>query len=294
MVEKPLAAHKADAERLLAVRREFPRLMFGAMFQLRTERRYLAMRDLIQRGDLGDIVRFSWLVTDWFRTEAYYASGGWRATWRGEGGGVLVNQCLHQLDMLQWLLGMPARVRSFAQFGRYHDIEVEDNVTCYLEFANAATGVFIASTGEAPGTNRLEISGTMGKLLLEEERLVFFRNAVSMIEQSKTARLGFEKPAVTRVELPIEGEPAQHAAIMRNFVEAILDGAALIAPGEEGLASIELANVLLYSALLNQTVELPLEAAAYEQKLLALGAASTVKKKVAKGSTEDFARSFPP
>jgi len=142
------------------------------------------------------------LITDWYRSEAYYASGSWRATWRGEGGGVLINQCLHQLDMLQWLLGLPARVHSFVQLGRYHEIEVEDNVTAYMEFPNAATGVFIASTGEAPGTNRLEISGTMGKLLLENDSLTFFRNKVSMIDTLRTAKLGFQKPDMEKITIP--------------------------------------------------------------------------------------------
>ena len=151
MVEKPISAHKADAERLIAVSKTHPKQVFAGMFQLRTEPRYLKIQKLVKSGELGELVRVNWIITDWFRTEAYYASGGWRATWKGEGGGVLLNQCLHQLDMLQWLCGMPARVRGFCQLGRYHNIEVEDNITCYLEWANGATGVFVSSTGEAPG-----------------------------------------------------------------------------------------------------------------------------------------------
>jgi predicted dehydrogenase len=144
MVEKPVSAHKADAERLIAAHQKHPGLVFGAMFQLRVEPRYVKLRKLIQSGELGEIVRVNWIITDWYRTEAYYASGGWRATWRGEGGGVLLNQCLHQLDALQWLCGLPARVRGFCQLGRYHNIEVEDNVTIYLEWPNGATGVFVS------------------------------------------------------------------------------------------------------------------------------------------------------
>src|SRR5215472_10994083 len=137
MVEKPISAHKADAERLIAAHRRNPKTVFAGMFQLRAEPRYLKIRNLIQGGELGQVIRMSWIMTDWFRTEAYYASGGWRATWKGEGGGVLLNQCLHNLDVLQWLLGMPSKVRGFCQLGRFHNIEVEDNVTAYLEFANA-------------------------------------------------------------------------------------------------------------------------------------------------------------
>src|ERR1044071_2054581 len=160
MVEKPISAHKADAERLIAAHKRNPNIVFAGMFQLRAEPRYQKIHGLIHRGELGSIVRVSWIMTDWFRTEAYYASGGWRATWRGEGGGVLLNQCLHNLDLLQWLLGLPAHVSGFCQLSRFHDIEVEDNVTAYLEFRGGATGVFVSSTGEAPGTNRLEIVGT--------------------------------------------------------------------------------------------------------------------------------------
>jgi predicted dehydrogenase len=292
MIEKPISAHKADAERLIAERKKHPELVFAAMFQLRTENRYVEIKKLISEGQLGEIVRFSWIVTDWFRTEAYYASGGWRATWKGEGGGVLINQCLHQLDMLQWLLGMPSSVRSFVQLGRFHNIEVEDQVTAYLEFPNRATGVFIASTGEAPGTNRFEIAGTMGKLTLENDKLTFVRNAVSMFEQNKTAKLGFQKPEATTIDIPITTQPAQHATLMENFVNAILDGAPLISPGEEGIHSIELANVMLYSGLINETIELPMDSAAYEGKLQQLIAGSKIEKKVAEISSEDFTKSF--
>src|SRR6187401_1694519 len=147
MVEKPISAHKADAERLIAASKKNSKTVFAGMFQLRAEPRYLKIQKLIQSGELGDVVRMSWIMTDWFRTEAYYASGGWRATWKGEGGGVLLNQCLHQLDMLQWLCGMPARVRGFCQLGRFHNIEVEDNITTYLEWKDGATGVWVTSTG---------------------------------------------------------------------------------------------------------------------------------------------------
>ena len=292
MVEKPISAHKADAEKLIAVRRQHPKQVFAAMFQLRTESRYAKIKKLIAENQLGQIVRLTWIMTDWFRSEAYYSSGGWRATWKGEGGGVLINQCLHQLDMLQWLLGMPSRVRSFVQLGRFHDIEVEDNVTAYMEFPSGAAGTFITTTGEAPGTNRLEIAGEMGKLLLENDALTFYRNETSMFQHSKTSRLGFQKPDAWKIEIPISNEPAQHATLTQNFVDSILDGVPLIAPGEEGIHSIELANVLLYSGLLEKTIDLPLDAAAYESKLKELIAASKTRKKVVAVSNEDFTNSF--
>lgn len=292
MVEKPISAHKADAERLIAVAEAHRDQVFAGMFQLRAEPRYLKLQKLIQDGDLGEIVRFNWVITDWYRTAAYYASGGWRATWKGEGGGVLLNQCLHNLDVVAWLLGAPARVRGFAQLGRFHDIEVEDNVTAFLEWPNRATGVFITSTGEAPGTNRLELCGTRGKVVLENHRLTFTRNEADMIEFSRAAKLGFAKPDVWHVEIPFENHPGPHAALMKNFVAAVLDGAPLIAPGAEGIHSVELANALLYSGLRGETIEMPMDGAAFERKLQQLIAESRHEKKVVAVSNEDFANSF--
>ncbi len=291
MIEKPISAHKADAERLCAVAREHPQQIFAGMFQMRVEPRYLKIRELIDK-EIGQLVRVNWIITDWFRTEAYYASGGWRATWKGEGGGVLLNQCLHQLDMLQWLCGMPAKVRGFCQLGQFHDIEVEDTVTCYLEWGNGATGVFVSSTGEAPGTNRLELIGTRGKVVLENNKLIFNRNDADMIAFSKSAKSGFAKPEVWNVEVPFDNAPNAHATLMQNFVDAILDGTPLIAPGYEGLGSVELANVLLYSSLLGQTVDLPMDGLAWEAKLNELIANSKHEKKVAAVQTEDFTKSF--
>ncbi|MGO8675438.1 MAG: Gfo/Idh/MocA family protein [Limisphaerales bacterium] len=292
MVEKPISAHKADAERLIAAHRQNPRLVFAGMFQLRAEPRYLKLRKLLRDGELGQWVRMSWIMTDWFRTEAYYASGGWRATWKGEGGGVLLNQCLHNLDAMQWLLGMPARVRGFCQLGRFHQIEVEDSVSAYLEFPNGATGIFVSSTGEAPGANRFEIAGARGKLVLEQDRLSFTRNETDMLEFSRTSKTGFAKPDVWHADIPFENAANSHAVLMQNFINAILDGEPLIAPGEEGIHSVELANVILYSSLTGQTIELPMDSAGYEKKLNQLIAQSTLEKKVVEVANEDFTKSF--
>ena len=291
MVEKPISSHKADAERLIAAHKKHSKIIFAGMFQLRTEPRYLKIQKLIKE-DLGEIVRVNWINTDWFRTEAYYASSGWRATWKGEGGGVLLNQCLHNLDTLQWLCGMPARARGFCQIGRFHQIEVEDNVTVYLEWANGATGTFISSTGETPGTNRFEIVGTRGTLVLENNKLTLTRNEADMLEFSKTAKQGFVKPGSRTEEIAFENAAAPHATMVQNFVNAILDGAPLIAPGEEGINSVELANVMIYSSLLGQTMELPMDGAAWEKKLNQLIAESKIEKKVVKVATDDFASSF--
>src|SRR4051812_32133531 len=237
------------------------------MFQLRTEPRYKKLKQLIDAGELGQVVRVNWIITDWFRTEAYYASGGWRATWKGEGGGALLNQCPHQLDLLQWLVGMPLCIRAFCQFGRYHNIEVEDNVTVFMEYPEGATGVFITSTGEAPGTNRFEIAGERGRIVLEGGKMTFARNETPMRDFSKTAKTGFVRPDLWNIEIPVENAAAPHAIVMQNFVDAILDGTPLFVRGEDGINSVEIANAALYSTWTQRTVELPLNSAAYEEAL---------------------------
>jgi predicted dehydrogenase len=194
--------------------------------------------------------------------------------------------------MLQWLLGMPARVRGFCQFGRFHQIEVEDNVSAYLQYGTGATGLLVSSTGEAPGTNRLEIAGTRGKLVLEDDQLWHTRNATDMVEFSRTAQLGFTRPETTVQKLPFQNADSPHAILMRNFVQAITQGEPLIAPGQEGLASVELANAILYSTLREEPIDLPLDAAAYEHRLKALIAGSTVAKTATSAPNEDFSGSF--
>ncbi len=292
MVEKPISAHKADAERLLACAGSHPRQLLAGMFQLRVEPRYQRIREILQSGQLGRVVRVNWINTDWFRTDAYYASGGWRATWKGEGGGVLLNQCLHNLDVLGWLLGRPSSVRGFCGFGRNHSIEVEDEVTAYLGYPGGATGVFVASTSEAPGTNRLEIVGTLGRLVLEDGRLRLVLNSCDMHEFLRSATGGFTKPEVVASEIPFDNAPAPHAQLMENFVHAILDGAPLVAPGSEGILSVELANAIVFSALEGRDIPLPLDGHAWEARLRQLVATSRHEKRVAAGGTDDFAASF--
>lgn len=291
LVEKPISVHKADCERLLAAHKD-PKLVFAAMFQLRTDGKFKKLKQLVSNGELGELFRVSWIISDWYRTEAYYASGGWRATWKGEGGGVLLNQCPHNLDLMQWICGRPSKVRGFCQLGRYHAIEVEDNVTAYLEWPNGATGVFITSTGEAPGTNRFEICGDRGKLVLEQGKIIFTRNEIPMREFSRTSKAGFARPEVWNVDVPYEGTSPQHHEITQNFVDAILDGKPLIAPAAEGVYSVEMANAMLYSALINDTVSLPLDGQAYEKKLNQLIAESKFQKKTVQVTAEDFTKSF--
>ena len=292
MVEKPIAAHKADAERLIAAARARPKQVFAAMFQLRVEPRYQKLRQLLSGGELGRIMRVTWINTDWFRTDAYYASSGWRATWKGEGGGVLINQCLHNLDTLQWLMGMPSSIRAFCHLGRHRNIEVEDTVTAYLEWADGATGTFVSTTAEAPGTNRLEIAGTRGRLVLENDRMVFDRNEVDAEAFNRTTTSGFAKPETWKVEIPFGNATLPHAQLIQAFVDGILDGKAPLVSGEEGMQSIELANAILYSSLVERTIALPLDGAAYEQTLNGLIAGSRFVKQVKAPGGDDFEKSF--
>jgi len=293
LMEKPLAVHKAEGERLIAAHRK-RRQVFALMFNQRTDGAYRKIRQMVQDGELGEIRRVNWIITDWFRTEAYYASGGWRATWAGEGGGLLLNQCPHNLDLLQWIFGQPLRVRAQCRFGRYHDIEVEDDVTACLEFATGATGVFIASTGEAPGTNRLEIAAERGRLVFEDDLLVFHRNAMPMSEFSRAAQQSFAKPEVTVSTVTGLGHGGQHGEILQNFADAIRTGQPLIAPAAEGLRSLELANAMLLSTWLDRPVDLPLDAALYARHLQRRITGSQAKKRTAaRPSPDDFAQSLP-
>ncbi len=267
LCEKPIAVHKADAEKMAAAAAKNPRLKFGVMFNMRTEGIYIKIKQMIDSGEFGEIFRVNWIVTSWFRSQAYYNSGGWRATWKGEGGGVLLNQCPHNLDLFQWFFGMPSKVRAFCELGRYHDIEVEDNVTAYCSYGNGATGIFIASTGEAPGTNRLEITADRGRVVVENGKILFNRTEVPVREFCMGTEKMFDCPPCWNVDVPYAPGGSQHQGIIQNFTDSILDGAPLIAPGEEGIKSVELANAMLYSSIKDETVEMPLDAKAYERLL---------------------------
>ncbi len=265
LVEKPISVHKADCERLLRAHQS--NRVFAAMFNQRTDPRYRRIKRIIETGELGELTRMQWTITDWFRTDAYYKGGGWRATWKGEGGGVLLNQSPHQLDMLIWLCGMPAKVRAFAHLGKTHQIEVEDEVTAYLEFANGASGVFITSTGEAPGTNRLEICGERGRIVVEGNQTEFLRNEITSSEFRQISTDPMGKPEIWPIAFKDEDEGGQHREILNNFVEAVLEGTPLIAPANEGIHSVELANAMLYSALKDEMVQFPLDGIKYETLL---------------------------
>lgn len=289
LMEKPISVHKADAEKLLAAHRN-KKQVFAAMFNQRTDPGYQKIRAMVREGELGQIRRIQWTVTDWFRSQAYYDSGSWRATWAGEGGGVLLNQCVHNIDLFQWIFGLPKKVRALCQTGRHHDIEVEDDVTAIFEYENGTTAVLVTSTGEAPGVNRLEISGEKGRLTLEGGRLIFLRNEVETTAYSKKTREGYLPPDCWRAEIPLPLGGGQHAGILKNFTRAILEGEELIAPAAEGIHSVELINAILLASFRDKTVELPISSREYSRLLRELVRKSKTKKRVVpyKGSTANY------
>ncbi len=296
MSEKPVAVTaKAAAETNAAHEKVKDKVIFSAMFQQRTTPSYQRAKEMIAAGELGEIRRTNWIVTDWFRSQRYYDSGGWRATWGGEGGGVLLNQCPHNLDLFQWLCGKPSKIQAFMTLGKYHHIEVEDDVTAYLEYPNGATGVFITTTGEAPGTNRLEITGDRGKIIIESGRTVeFHRTSESVKHILETTPQSF--PGVTRDKLMIEvgarAGAGAHQTITENFVAAILDGEPLIAPATEGIHSVEMANAMIQSGITGKAVDLPMDREGYDTFLKGLVKNSTFKKAAVKEAKADMAASF--
>lgn len=266
LCEKPAGVYTLQVREMNEEADRHPELTFGMMFNQRTNCVYRKIKEMLVAGELGEIKRVNWIVTDWYRTQFYYDSGAWRATWSGEGGGVLLNQCPHQLDLLQWLCGLPVRVHAFCHEGKWHDIEVEDDVTAYLEFANGATGVFITTTGDAPGTNRLEITGTRGRIICEDDRLTFDRLEVDERQWCVTCREGFRKPDCRRMEVETDGQNPQHVGVLNAFAAHIRTGAPLVADGREGINGLMLSNAIHLSGWTGETVTLPID----ENRFLAL------------------------
>ncbi|MBE6687912.1 MAG: Gfo/Idh/MocA family oxidoreductase [Ruminococcaceae bacterium] len=267
--EKPIGVYTKKVEELYEVAKKSGKV-FGIMYNQRTDPMYRKMREIVQSGELGELKRIIWIITNWYRTQSYYNSGGWRATWKGEGGGVLINQCPHNLDLWQWITGMPCRIRGFLNEGQYHDIEVEDNATIYAEYANGAVGTFITTTGEAPGTNRLEISGTRGKLVSENAKLTFYRLKVDEREfnaNSSSTSITGEDMEVIDVDYGEYTTLKQHKGITQNFVNAILKGEELIAPGYDGINGLTISNAAMLSSWTDAWVNLPIDKELFLKKL---------------------------
>lgn len=267
-------------------------MTFGVMFNQRTNSVYRKMRELVQNGELGEIMRVNWIITDWFRTQSYYDSGDWRGTWAGEGGGVLLNQCPHQLDLLQWICGMPNEIQAFALTGHWHDIEVEDDVTAYLKYPNGATGVFITSTGDYPGTNRFEVSLEKGKLICENDKLTLYKLDDSIRTICKTSKEGFARPEVHVEEVETDGENPQHVGILRNFARHILIGEPLIARGEEGINGLTVSNMIHLSSWLKRPVSLPIDEDLFLAELNKRCAGSKAKKATGTDTTANLSGTY--
>ncbi|MEK4516297.1 Gfo/Idh/MocA family oxidoreductase [Paenibacillus sp. FSL H8-0122] len=279
LIEKPAGVYTKAVQEMNDAAAKSDR-KFGIMYNQRTNPLYQKLRELIQSGELGEIRRTNWIITNWYRSQSYYDSGGWRATWGGEGGGVLLNQDPHQLDLWQWTTGMmPKRVRAFCQFGKYRNIEVEDDVTAYVEYENGATGLFITTTGEAPGTNRFEITGDNGKIVVEDGTLTFFRLRTPEPKFNAEYTGGFGAPECWKCEIPVEaGNGEQHKGILRNFTNAILQDEPLLAPGEEGIHGLTLSNAMYLSAWTDNWVDLPIDSELFYEKLMEQVENSTFQK----------------
>ncbi|CAG7604100.1 Glucose--fructose oxidoreductase [Paenibacillus solanacearum] len=268
LVEKPAGVYTKQVREMNEAAAKSDKA-FGIMYNQRTNPLYQKLRDLITSGELGEVRRTNWIITNWYRSQSYYDSGGWRATWAGEGGGVLINQDPHQLDLWQWTVDMmPMRVRAFCHFGKYRNIEVEDDVTAYVEYENGATGLFVTTTGEAPGTNRYEVTGDRGKIVIEDGKMTFWRLVVPEPEFNAKFKGGFGSPECWKCEIPVKGsDGTQHKGITQNFVDHILKGTKLLAPGEEGIKGLTLSNAMHLSTWTDNWVDLPINEDLYYEKL---------------------------
>ncbi len=279
MVEKPAGVYTKQVKEMNAAS-ENSNVVFGMMFNQRTNCVYRKMRELVQSGKYGEIRRTNWLITNWFRPQAYYDSGAWRATWSGEGGGVLMNQCPHQLDLWQWICGMPVRVNAHMKFGKWHDIEVEDDVTAYVEYENGATGVFITTTGDGFGSNRFEVQMDGAKLVVENDVLRVWEFKTPVPQFMKECKTAFGHIEAEEITVETDGKNPQHSGVLNAFAGAILRGEPLVANGTEGIRGLTLANAMHLSQWTNATVELPFDEDLYYNELMKRVAVSRRKENV--------------
>jgi predicted dehydrogenase len=258
MTEKPAGVYTKQVREMNAAA-EKSGLVFGIMFNNRTDPTYRKMHDMVRGGELGALKRVSWLITDWYRSQAYYNSGGWRATWDGEGGGVLLNQCPHNLDLWQWICGMPEKVTAFCHEGKWHDIEVEDDVTAYVEYPGGATGIFVTTTADAPGDNRFEVMGDLGKLVYENGKLTHYKLKTSERQFNRENTVPFKAPEYETIPLSCPGDASHHAGVLQAFAEKIMGRGELYAVGEEGINGLTISNAMHLSSWLGKSVTLPLD-----------------------------------
>jgi len=280
LVEKPAGVYTKQVKEMNEVAAKHPEIVFGMMFNQRTNCVYRKVREMVQSGQYGEIRRTNWLITNWYRPQVYYDSGSWRATWAGEGGGVLLNQCPHNLDLWQWICGMPKTVQSNIQYGHWHNIEVEDDVTSYVEYENGATGVFVTSTGDAHGTNRFEIQLDKAKIVIENDEISLLEYEMTEQEFSKTNTEPFATVKANEVLVETDGENPQHVGVINAWGGAILRGEPLVANGEEGINGLTLSNAMHLSSWTGKTIEIPFDEDLYYNELMKRVATSKVKANV--------------
>lgn len=278
MVEKPAGVYASQIREMNAEAEKHPDVKFAMMFNQRTNPLYQKVKEILEAGTIGELRRVTWIITSWWRTQKYYDSSAWRATWAGEGGGVLVNQAPHQLDLLQWLCGMPSLMEAHLKYGSHRDITVEDDVTAYFEYPNGATGTFITCTHDALGTDRLEIHGDNGKIIITDSKCVTvkkmdkpedvwnheldFRQMLALVKGQTQQKLYTEET----FECP-ENWDQQHIDVLINFTNAIAKGEELIAPGAEGIKAVEIANAMFLSDWLGHAVTIPVDDELFYAKL---------------------------
>ncbi|MBN1582517.1 MAG: Gfo/Idh/MocA family oxidoreductase [Anaerolineae bacterium] len=259
--EKPIAVTVSGAEAMIETARETGAI-FAVMFQERATPIHQAAKKLVREGHLGELYR-TLLVDSHFRSQAYYNSAGWRATWKGEGGGVLLNQAPHGMDIFTWLAGMPSSV--IAQVNtRQHEIEVEDEAAALLEYENGATGYLLESVNEVPTGKRLELCGEKGKLVIDDQGLRFWQVRPGVKAFSNGTDQMWGRPEVELIDVELQERERGHAAIVRNVANAIIKGEDLISPGHDAIYSLELANAMLLSGHKHKLVTLPVDRAEYD------------------------------
>ncbi len=282
MVEKPAGVYTKQVEEMNEEAKKHPEVVFGMMFNQRTNSLYQKMRELVKSGKYGQIRRTNWLITNWYRSQAYYDSGDWRATWAGEGGGVLLNQCPHQLDLWQWICGMPVKVLAKLKYGKWHNIEVEDDVTAFVEYENGATGAFITTTGDGCGTNRFEVQMDKAKLVVENGKLRVWEFEMTEQEFSAINQRPFASIPTKEIDIDIEVKETSHTGVMNAFADKILGKGELVADGSEGINGLTLSNAMHLSDFLGKEVKLPIDADLYKEELM-----KRVKNSVGKKETEE-------
>ncbi len=274
LCDKPAGVYTKQVREMNAEAEKHPELLFGMMFNQRTNPLYIKAKEIIDSGQLGKLTRIVWIITNWYRPRAYYAQGGWRGTWWGEGGGVLLNQCPHQLDLFTWLAGLPVSVTATTStVGRA--INVENDVTAYCKFANGATGVFITSTHDAPGTNRLEITGEGGKIVIENGKLTFTKNAELEPIFSEHNEVFMGKPKTKKITYRGVGHylrffkyPPQHIGVIKNYTDYLLKKTdKFLAPGREGIVGLTFSNAIHLAGWTHREVQIPLDEEEYIKEL---------------------------